>query len=233
MLSVLLVVLSLLVLLQFIALYLILRARQYKPNEEQRLLRETKSASQSIIHRAMRQANRMVVAAELKGIELLARFKLLEKARAEEFARRLETIENTLETQLTRETSIAEQSYQEFLKSLERDIAKHSQDNEQVLNKKSDTMIGDTRKLMEGFIASINEKMQKQLDEEFAQAKEEIGVYKQHRMKAIDDRVIDILEDISRIVFLKKLTVADHSDLIYRALETAKQENALPKIPQR
>src|SRR5260221_6708248 len=111
------IVLGLLALLQVLALVLLVRSRRLMPDRQKELLDQTKTRSQSILHRAMQQANRMVVGAELKGIELLARYKLLEETRAKDFSTYLQTIEDSLKKVMAAEAQLAEHSYEQLIAS--------------------------------------------------------------------------------------------------------------------
>jgi len=55
----------------------------------------------------------------------------------------------------------------------------------------------------------------------------EIEEYKIHRRKVLDEKIVDILEEVLRLTIDKKLSLSDQSDFIYKALEEAKKNHAL------
>ena len=52
-------------------------------------------------------------------------------------------------------------------------------------------------------------------------------MYKNHRMEIINKYIIDILERTLEETLGKKLTLNEHSDLIFQALEQAKSEQKM------
>ena len=79
---------------------------------------------------------------------------------------------------------------------------------------------------MTQFTADLESKVKSDVNKELSKVSEEIEVYKQNRMRIIDERVVDILEQVVRVALDKKLSLADQSDLIYKALDEAKHEHA-------
>ena len=57
-------------------------------------------------------------------------------------------------------------------------------------------------------------------------ARGEIDEYRIHRQKVMDEKIVDILEEVLALSIDKKLSLADQSDFIYKALEEAKKNHA-------
>ena len=57
-------------------------------------------------------------------------------------------------------------------------------------------------------------------------ARQEIVEYRLHRQKVLDEKIVDILTEVLQKTIDKKLSLADQSDFIYKALEEAKNSHA-------
>ena len=99
-------------------------------------------------------------------------------------------------------------------------------ENQKLLEEKSNTLITDSEKLLSDFTQDLHNRFRSQVDLELAKAKSEIENYKLRRVAILDENVVEILEKTIQIALGKKLTLTEHSDLIYKALEQAKKEHA-------
>jgi hypothetical protein len=75
----------------------------------------------------------------------------------------------------------------------------------------------------------LEAKVKGDVERELAKAAEEIEQYKANRMRVVDERIVDILEEVLRVALDKKMSLADQSELIYKALEDAKKEHSFSK----
>ncbi len=83
------------------------------------------------------------------------------------------------------------------------------------------------RASLEEEIRSAQIETKKMLAASYSKMEEEIEAYKQQRLKAIDEKIIGILEQVSTRVVGRVLSFEDHEEAILKALEDAKKENVL------
>jgi len=190
------------------------------------LFKESQAKTHSIIYRSIQQANKILVAAELKGLQLLSKQKMTSEDLTNHFNEHLATIEKALEAQLERNAQHAEETYGEFIAGAETSINDHINANQKMLEDKAQAMIERTESLITKFTADIEAKVKGDVEKELTAASEEIEQYKQNRMRVVDERIVDILEDVLRVALDKKMSLADQSELIYKALEEAKREHS-------
>jgi hypothetical protein len=196
-------------------------------DEEKQIIANIQSKSNSIIHRAIKQADKILAIAELRGIKLFAKDKLEADKVANEYRQRLESLEKDLEQTFEQTANGAETTYQNFINSIEAALTKHIQQNQILMEGKTDEFIKYSQGILESFVTDMRNEVKKQVDDELAKAKQEIELYKQRRMKILDENIVEILEKTMAVSLGKKLSLSDQSDLIYNALEEAKKEHAL------
>lgn len=219
------VLLGVLVSFQFLTLLFVISIRN-KKSPPDTLVREGQAKTHSIIYKAISQANKILVAAELKGLQLLSARKITNDELTDRFNEHLNSIEKILQSELTKSAEHAEEAYGSFIKSAEGTIHEHIDKNQKMLEEKSQSMIERTESLLTQFTADLETKVKDDVNQELAKVTKEIDEYKHNRMRIIDERIVDILEEVLRVALDKKLTLVDQSDLIYKALEEAKREHA-------
>lgn len=190
------------------------------------LLEQGKLKTNSLLHRAVQQANKILVTAQMKGIHLISKQKMTGSELTKEFQTHLAAVEKALSDQLIRNTEHAEQTYEEFIKKAEKAITDHVKANEKMLSDKSNAMVEKTSEMLGVFTKELEEKVKADIEKKMIEATNEIEQYKLTRIRVIDERIVDVLEEVLEVVLEKKLTLADQSDLVYKALEQAKREHA-------
>jgi len=214
---------------QILTLFLVIRMRGHSVKPTDTLLRESQAKTRSIIYKAVQQANKILVAAELKGLQLIGKQKLTGDELSAQFDAHLAAIEKAMQDQLEQNAQHAEAVYGEFIHSAEGAINDHINKNQKMLEEKANAMIERTESLLTQFTGELESKVKGDVERELAKATEEIEQYKTNRMRIVDERIVDILEQVLRIVLEKKMSLADQSDLIYKALEDAKREHSFKK----
>ncbi len=212
-------------LLQMGLVILLLRQKKMTQTEEE-LLESSQLKSQSILSRAMRQANRLLVTSELKGIKALSQDRLTARVLEQDFHKRLDRIENALTIQFERVAQETDKEYGEFLHNLETRLAAHVAESRKGIEAATSTVMAKTQEELGLYTENLKKAVTSQVDAEFSAVRTEIDEYRERRLKVLDERIIDVLEDVVHVALEKKLDLSEHSELIYRALEFAKKENA-------
>ena len=230
--------LSLLIVLTFIIavsqiILLLLFSNPHQTNtnnqndEGKKLLDEVRDKTYQILNDSIKKANLILANAELKGINLLAKEKIDSHKLVAEYQNHLRSLEEELTKQFNLNLEKSQQAYQEYINSLEKDLTEHQVQNRQLLLDKTIAFIDKSEKELAAFVNQVNTRIKSQIDAELSSVKKEVEEYKLHRMKVIDQNLIDILEKTIEETLGKKLTLAEHSDLIFEALEDAKRQHTL------
>lgn len=212
------------IVLQIIVIYVFVK--RFQPPHRDILLEQGKLKTNSLLHRAVQQANKILVTAELKGIHLISSQKMSGSELTKQFQIHLASIEKALSDQLIRNTEHAEATYNEFITNTEKAIKDHVKANEQMLLDKSTQMVKETEAMLGEFTRDLEKRVKEDIEKQMKEAVSEIEQYKLTRMRVLDERIVDVLEDVIQVVLEKKMTIADQSDLVYKALEQAKKEHA-------
>lgn len=220
------------VIVQGIFLYILIRAVSRKDDPEepvrtgQNAEELTRLRAQSIIHKAIHQANRMLVSAELAGVRVMSEHKLASRELTEHYKKHLDAVEESMGRQFEENAKQAEEKYKTFLSDVQKTINESLTRNQAMMEAKSGIMVSQSQEMISRFIEDVQRKVQAEVDAEMKGAREEIAIYKERRKRVIDERIIDIMEEVLRIALEKKMTLAEQADLVYRALEDAKRDNA-------
>lgn len=196
--------------------------------EKDKLLEDSfREKSYDVIHDAQEKANKILTNAELKGIEFLSKQKLdIAKIEAD-YAKSIKELEVKLLSQFKISLENADKSYQGFLTVLQENLRQQEIKNQALMQEKTNKLIEGAQNIMSSFIMDINNRVKKQIDEELKVVRNELEVYKKHRLEIINKYIIDILERTLEQTLNQKLTLSEHSDLIFKALEQAKTEHKL------
>ena len=196
-------------------------------SEDNQLLSFSREKSNTILHRAIKQANKILASAELSGIGLFAKQKVKSDKIESEYEERLQTLEKLVAEKFRNDSAAAEKAYNEFIASIESTIAAHVDSNRKLLEEKANKVMEQSQKVLNSFGGELHEKVKQQIEDELAHTKTSIADYRRQRLKVLDENIVEILEKTMRLALGSKLTLSEQSDLIYKALEDAKKEHAL------
>lgn len=77
----------------------------------------------------------------------------------------------------------------------------------------------------ESLEGSVKDKIEEHIEKEFDSVREMIDLYKKKRMDMIDSEIIALIERTTALALQKKLTLGEHTELLFSALEEAKSQN--------
>ncbi|MFC1647321.1 hypothetical protein ACFL1A_03480 [Patescibacteria group bacterium] len=223
---------------------------------DERMNKEVRAKSEGIIQKAMTDANQILSDAEKKGVEILAKEESTGKSLSKDYSGKLTQIEKSFTDELAKNAKLASSKLEEILtqsaSSMSENIGKNDQafqaktneikkkvedtlseyllqttNHEKLLEEKSNKMLEETKFLFEKLSTKAQEDIKNQLEGEMELAKKEIDQYKKSRMAIINERIVDMIEDVALITLSKKISLDDQSDLVYRALEEAKKEHGI------
>ena len=109
--------------------------------------------------------------------------------------------------------------------ALEKRIAAGITKNESLLQEettKLSTQLSETFGTLE---ANAKEQIRSNVEKEFISVKKVIETYRQERFALVDNQILSLLENVTNVALQKSLTLQDHSDLIYKALDEAKSKD--------
>ncbi len=238
--SLLLVLTILFVITQATILLVFLRAfREFKKshNPDEEAVKKLRLKSEEILRGALERANLILASAQKKGVDIIAKEEKTGSTLSDEYSKHLGAVQESLQESFERTANDADKALEEYLTQVGKTVADHMDQNEKILSDKAAVMTEQARKALddmrgrtEGSIEKLTkdtqEMVRSEIDKELAMAHDELTEYKARRMKMIDERIIQMLEDVIKVTLEKKLSLVEQSELVYRALEEAKRENA-------
>jgi len=117
-----------------------------------------------------------------------------------------------------------EEKYSTMAARIEDSIDQHARDGKEQLSHSIDAVVNNFSQSLSEIKEDNAQKIDAYLRDEFEKAKEEIYAYKEARMKILDKQIISLVEQVAEITLRKKLSLKEHGELAYQALEEAKKE---------
>lgn len=189
------------------------------------MIDETREASDAILTKAVKEANSIVTNAELRGISLFAKNKLDSNKYGAQYLKQLQEFQTTMQDQLRESLKKTEGSYEVMMQQTNQTIGQHIAQNQLQLEQKAAELINGTQHTLNSFISEVQETVKEQVNKELVSTRQYAQEYKQRKIAAIDDNLVELIEKTVALALGKILPMKDQTDLIYKALEKAKNEH--------
>lgn len=174
-----------------------------------RRLEEHGDKGYQLLHQAIKKAQAIVGQAELEEIKIVSS----SKVKTQKF-----------EQEITKDLTQTAQLYTKYLEDLKK-ASTIAQDNtlEAIKQQASELFLKFEQKLSE-FLAQTEQRSTQSIDLELQATRQLIDSYKQQQLKIIDENIVAMLEKTLSLVLPQKISLQDQVEMIYDALEKAKQE---------
>ena len=207
-------------------------------NKRQRLIKDrfltidqAEQKSYNILHQAIQKAQDLIGSAELTGIKVAAQSKLQSTRFEKQFEAQFEEAVKDLNLRITEIATLtqqqmtkAQQDYINFLSQARSDIEKIDNQQKVITEQRVDQMLNSLQSRLWDFLVQIEQRSISSVEIELKSSRQLIDKYKQQQIALIDENIVAILERTLSQVLAKRLSLKDHLDLVYEALEKAKLE---------
>jgi ElaB/YqjD/DUF883 family membrane-anchored ribosome-binding protein len=201
------------------------------------VVKEAQTKSAALIEEAVSKATELVTDAEKKSLSHVEESSKSIESLAAQVNKSLESMAGDAKVKLEKTAGVAENTFKEttanaqttydsFVKEAEASMKSMLSQDRQLLEQKTDQAITETSSMFQTFMKDVTTQVRKELDGEIKKANEAVEVYKTERLQAINEKVIDILEEVLLETLGKKLSLKDEGEFVYQALEQAKKEHA-------
>lgn len=190
------------------------------------IVKGAESKARRITYDAMKSSREMLRDAELAGIKVIAKDKVESKKIEEEYEKTLKDLAKQTESLLSQYMSEVEKGLKSLTSKIEKQVSEGITKNESFLQQETNklsTQLASTFKTLE---ANAKEQIRNNVENELISVKKLVETYRQERYALIDSQIVSLIENTVAVVFQKKLSLADHTELMYRALEEAKSKDA-------
>jgi hypothetical protein len=117
-----------------------------------------------------------------------------------------------------------EQVYQNFVAELKARNEQEQTDIEEMIKNKTTTSLEKVEQNLADFLNKTQEQSIGSIQLEIQAARQLVDTYKRRQIASIDENILAILERTMGQVLSKRLSLKDHVDMVYDALEKAKLE---------
>lgn len=207
-------------------------------NKRQKLIKDrfltidqAEQKSYNILHQAIKKAQALIGSAELEGIKVAATTKLQSEKFEKYYEKGFEQALKDMELKLSEITSLvqkqitqAQQDYLNFLSQARSDIEQIEHQQKAVTEQRVDQLLNSLQSRLWDFLVQIEQRTISSVEIELKSSKQLIDRYKQQQLALVDENIVAILERTLSQVLAKRLSLKDHLDLVYEALEKAKLE---------
>lgn len=130
---------------------------------------------------------------------------------------------STLFTRLSYEVENVEQGIQHLARALEEAAANESDKNAEIVREEMQKIGKETAQSILNVAHGLDESLRLNVEKEFTRIADELTHYRSARMRLVDERIMTLIEETAQIALQKQLSMQDQADLVYQALEEAKQ----------
>lgn len=116
-----------------------------------------------------------------------------------------------------------EQGIQHLALALEEAAANESDKNAELVRSEMRKIGEHTAKSILAVAKGLDTELREKLEREFTSISDELVNYRKARMQMVDERILNLIEETAQIALRKQLSMQDQADLVYRALEEAKE----------
>ncbi|GEM_PF-1575027 len=191
-----------------------------KKQKQTSVLETNQQKGYGILQSAIKKAEAIIAQAELTGIKVSAQSKLQTKDLEEMY---LLSVKETM-----RQSEQAVRQSQEEVKAyvlrLGSQAEKSTSQNGEMLKQQVNKVFETFEENLSAFLTQTQQQSTQAIQLEMQAARGLIETYKQQQFHLVDENVVAMLERTLSLVLIKKLSFKEHVDLVYEALEKAKEE---------
>lgn len=183
----------------------------------------------SILNEARNKAVKIIDDANNKALDVVQRSNLFINVTNENFNKELKNLAEKEFKNFEKATSDFINQYGSVLSDLK---SRNIEIFQNISNNIEITTLEEIKKfknIIEQETISSEKMIAKKVDHEYSLAKKDVEIYKQDRLKIIDEKIYAILEKISKLVIGRALDLSDHEQLIIQSLEEAKKQEIFIK----
>ena len=203
-----------LILAVLIIILLLLYIWEYFQNRSLRknpakLLEQNNFRAYDILHEAIKKAQGIIGTSEIEALKFGTQSRVATK---------------NLQERYEESAAKAKADFQAFLDNLEKQASESVVSSQDTIKIRINNIFEEFEQSLSNYLTATESQSLKAIDLEMESARGLIETYKMEQLKLIDENIISMLERTLSLVLVKKLSLKEHTDLVYEALEKAKAE---------
>ncbi|OGM03886.1 hypothetical protein A2129_01460 [Candidatus Woesebacteria bacterium GWC1_42_13] len=192
--------------------------KKYYTLKEQyeREVNEAKARESAVELEAKKIADRIVIDAQAKARAIISEAATYSSKSKEEFSAEVKRATSSQMASFEAALSEAKNQAGVTFDSISKEVGKEVQGQIELL-----------RSALSSQIAASQQEAKKAVSDAYKQVELEVVAYRKVREKQVDERIFEVLEDVTSKVVGKAMSLSDHEELVVKALEEAKSQNVL------
>ncbi len=187
-------------------------------------LKRAQRRAHEIVWRAMQEARKIFVNAELQGVKAVAHGKVDRKHIEEKYEKALTDMSEMIRDRLLKDSTLAEEGIEKMVQAFSSTLEGHLTHSMKRLDETLREHDNRVAKTLEELETTSVERVNEAITATLASSRTAIQAYEKSRITAIDERVAETVSRTAEIVLGVALPAKEHTRLIYRALEEARKE---------
>ena len=193
------------------------------------------NTSQQVLDEANRKAQELISQASVKAQEIVSKAEADSLSLVSNTKSEVQEVESSYNQQLKQSTENAANEFSQGLKtsldqfsgylhSLQTSTQQVENSSQEYAKERVAEVIEKFEQNLTSFLTTTQQHSSEAIELELKSARQLIDTYKAQQLTLIDENLIAILEKTISLVLAKRLSLQDHLDLVYGALEKAKLE---------
>ncbi len=211
-----------LIIIIFVLLYLFLK-EHYKIKSQTLTIPQAQK-SWGILQAASKKAQEIMGNAELESIKTVADSKFEVRKMEEKYQAELDKMTAAIQANMQAQMQQALDIYTQYLADLRVSSQQMQLLSQDFTKQKVNEIFERFEQNLSSFLTTTEQKSITAIELELKAAKGLIETYKAQQMALVDENIVSILERTLSLILAKKMSLKENMELIYEALEKAKEE---------
>jgi len=170
------------------------------------------------------KAIKMIDEANNKALDIISKATLSTDTVSETFKQEMSHISSVQIKEFKKATSDFTKAYFQVLQDLKVNNIEAFQNVSKDIEVNTTKEITNFKESMEKLTVLSQDEVKKKIDADYALLKKEIEDYKNQELQKVESGIYELLENVSKIVLGKALSLSEHEELIEKSLKEAQKE---------
>lgn len=212
---------------RFLSKWLLLLHRE-KVSGAERIKDRAHTEALSILDEARNKALKIISDASAKADKALDAVDDLSSDSKKQLSEQMKTMVDQQEAILKNTSAEFLGTYKDVLQKQKQESLKSLEDASSKVESEIISEVGAFKDLLEAETIGTTKAVQEKVAKEYQEIEKELSLYKNRKLKEIDENIYDIITNVTKKVLGESLSIEDHQELIIKALEEAKRDNIFP-----
>jgi hypothetical protein len=206
--------------------------RRALTKHQEKVLESERQQGQLLVEDAAKRSQQILSEAELESVRIVTDnktdFLKLQTDFHEKMLQVITELEHSIQADIlaSRErVGKTEQLFNNYVGELSGRLNKIEQGVQGILQGSAEKTARDFEETLKSSLSELEQKSLSSLDEELSSARAKIEEYQKKRLTEVEKNLVAVLERTLALVLSKRLSLSDHTELVYEAFQKAKEDS--------